>query len=371
MEKKHLNIVAYDVPYPPDYGGMVDIYYMVKALSEQGVKINLHCFMNRNKKYSEELYELCENVYYYKRDTFLSGFSSIPQIVNSRRSGNLLFNLLQNDYPILFEGIHSCYFLDAPELSGRKKMVRIQDVEPQYYFNLYKIAHNFFTKSFFRMESIRLKKFEKIFAHADTLITLNVKHKAYYEKLFPGKEILNIEPFSAFSTVDIKEGKGTYALYHSNLTEPDNKEAAMFLVKEVIKDTKVPFVIAGKNPDRELKRFCKEKKVKIIANPSDTKLDELIRNAQVNILVSFMPCGSKMKIYPVLYHGRHCLVNSNMVQGFSYTKACHVSDSESILRNELVQLMQEPYTKEKVVERATILGQTSSEKKAQALCQLF
>jgi hypothetical protein len=371
VEKKQLNIVAYDVPFPPDYGGIVDIYYKVKALSELGVRINLHCFMYRHEKYSEELSELCANVYYYKRETFLANFSGLPQIVNSRRSENLLFNLQQNDYPILFEGIHSCFYLDAPELSKRKKMVRIQDIEPEYYYNLYKNAPASADKFFYYLESIRLKKYEKIFAHADTLITLNVKHKEYYEKLFPQKEIINIEPFSMYSDVQINPGQGAYALYHSNLSEMDNRQAAVFLIKEVIKDSGVPFVIAGKDPDSELKHLCKEKKVKIVANLTNEKLDGLIRNAQVNIMVSFTPSGSKIKIYPALYHGRHCLVNSNMVRGFSYTKACHVSDSAEVLRSKLIELMATPFTEEDIRQRASILGENSSQKKAEALYKLF
>ncbi len=371
LTKKFLNIITYDVPYPPDYGGMIDVYYKVKALISLGVRVNLHCFWNRNKAYSEELYDLCENVYYYKRESFLSNFSTIPHIVNSRQSENLIFNLLQNEHPILFEGIHSCFYLDRPELEDRKKIVRIQDVEHEYYYNLHKISKHFIYKKYLYVESLRLKKYEKIFAHADTLITLNVKDQEYYQRLFPEKEVINIPPFSAFNTIDIKEGMGTYALFHSNLTEIDNKKAAIFLIKEVIKNTKVPFIIAGKDPDSELKHLCKDKKVKIIANPTDERLDELIRNAQVNILVSFMPCGSKIKMYPVLYHGRHCLVNSNMTRGSSFAEVCHVSDEESVLRNQLLSLMQKPFTKDDIEHRTDVLGGISSEKKAEILYQLF
>ncbi len=371
MEHKHLNIVAYDVPSPPDYGGVIDIYYMVKALADLGVRINLHCFMDRNKAYSEELYAICENVYYYKRESVVSNFSSIPHIVNSRRSDNLIFNLLQNEYPILFEGIHSCYYLDAPELEERKKLVRIQDVEHEYYYNLYKISRRFIHKHYLYMESVRLKKYEKIFAHADILITLSNKDKEYYEKLFPEKEIINIPPFSGFNTIDIKEGMGSYALFHSNLTETDNKKAAIFLINDIIKDTKVPFIVAGKNPDSELKHLCKDRKIKILANPTDERLDELIRNAQVNIMVSFMPCGSKIKMYPALYHGRHCIVNTNMVKGSSFAELCHVSDSEDVLRYQLLQLMQKPFTEEEIEKRRQVLDGISSEKKAKILYQLF
>ena len=39
-----LNVVSFDIPYPPDYGGVIDIYYKIKALNSAGIKIHLHCF---------------------------------------------------------------------------------------------------------------------------------------------------------------------------------------------------------------------------------------------------------------------------------------------------------------------------------------
>lgn len=39
---KHLNIVAFDNPYPPTYGGVIDVYYKLKSLAETGLKIHLH-----------------------------------------------------------------------------------------------------------------------------------------------------------------------------------------------------------------------------------------------------------------------------------------------------------------------------------------
>ena len=44
LAEKHLHIVCLDVPYPVDYGGVFDLFYKIKALSEAGVKIHLHCF---------------------------------------------------------------------------------------------------------------------------------------------------------------------------------------------------------------------------------------------------------------------------------------------------------------------------------------
>ena len=41
---KHLHIIALNIPFPPNYGGVIDIYYKIKALHQLGVKIILHCF---------------------------------------------------------------------------------------------------------------------------------------------------------------------------------------------------------------------------------------------------------------------------------------------------------------------------------------
>ncbi len=38
----HLHIIAFDIPFPPDYGGVIDVYYKIKTLSEAGVRIHLH-----------------------------------------------------------------------------------------------------------------------------------------------------------------------------------------------------------------------------------------------------------------------------------------------------------------------------------------
>ena len=39
-----IHIVSFDVPFPPEYGGVIDVYFKAKALSEKGLKVLLHCF---------------------------------------------------------------------------------------------------------------------------------------------------------------------------------------------------------------------------------------------------------------------------------------------------------------------------------------
>ena len=95
---------------------MIDIYYKLYTLSRCGFKIHLHCF-EYGRQHAVELNNLCEEVIYYRREKGLSShFSLLPYNVYSRRDKQLLQNLCSNSYPILFEGLHSCYLISHPDL---------------------------------------------------------------------------------------------------------------------------------------------------------------------------------------------------------------------------------------------------------------
>ena len=49
MPDLHLHIISFDIPWPANYGGVIDVFYKAKALSEKGVKVHLHCFQYGRK----------------------------------------------------------------------------------------------------------------------------------------------------------------------------------------------------------------------------------------------------------------------------------------------------------------------------------
>jgi hypothetical protein len=54
------------VPWPVNFGGVVDLFYKIKTLHDLGISIHLHCFTkNRNEQNILERY--CETVNYYPR----------------------------------------------------------------------------------------------------------------------------------------------------------------------------------------------------------------------------------------------------------------------------------------------------------------
>src|SRR5690606_3785580 len=135
----HLHIISFDVPYPANYGGVIDVFFKVKALVSLGVKVHLHCF-EYGRKPSAELEELCEEVYYYHRKTTRGYlFRRRPFIVVTRSSEELMQRLLKDDHPILFEGLHTCFYLADERLVDRFKIVRTHNIEHDYYRNLAKV----------------------------------------------------------------------------------------------------------------------------------------------------------------------------------------------------------------------------------------
>ena len=91
-----IHIVSFNIPYPPNYGGVIDVFYKIKALYELGIKINLHCF-KYDRQESSELEKHCKSVNYYDRPkTIKHFFSNLPFIVKTRNNKALFSNLIQD-----------------------------------------------------------------------------------------------------------------------------------------------------------------------------------------------------------------------------------------------------------------------------------
>ena len=176
MQDKHLHIISFDVPYPPNYGGVIDVFYKIKTLHSKGIKIHLHCIEYPGRDRADELKQYCEEVHYYPRKTgFVSALSFKPYIVSSRRSDDMLRNLLKDDYPILFEGLHSCYYLGDNRLKNRLKIYRESNIEHLYYFNLFKVCKNLFNKIYYLGASWKLYLYQRVLKHASMMLCVSEK----------------------------------------------------------------------------------------------------------------------------------------------------------------------------------------------------
>ncbi|MFA6056716.1 MAG: mannosyltransferase [Taibaiella sp.] len=353
-----LHIISLDVPFPPDYGGMVDVFYKIKNLHEAGVKIYLHCF-EYGRGEPREMSVYCEEVFYYKRKTGIKGLSfRLPYMLYSRRDEALLNNLNRIDAPILFEGVHTAYYLSHPALEGRFKLMRNQNLEQEYYALLAERETNPIKKLFYRNEAKLLRIAESKLTGADVFLTVAEHDHEFFKKLYPQKKHEYVPSFQPYNDVKSLTGTGEYVLYHGNLGHPENVEAALFLLEQVCPLSNVPFIFAGKDPDQKVIAACEKlDSCKLVANPSMQQMAQLIAEAQVHALPTFQATGLKLKLLHALFNGRHVLVNDAMVKGTGLSEVCRKAETPLSFAEKIKELMNVPFDEEEIQTRRSLLLQ--------------
>ena len=366
---KHLHIVTHDVPWPVDYGGVTDLFYKIKALHSLGIKIHLHSFTG-DRPVQLILDKYCESVDYYPRKKGLEGFSlRIPYIVQSRSDVALLKNLEQDKHPILLEGIHCTYFLQKGKLKGRKVFVRLHNVEYNYYRQLAKYETNILRKTYFRLESRLLEKYERKLAPTTTFWAVSLADASLYKNELHASQVHFVPVFLPWETASGKPGKGTFCLYHGNLSVNENEQAAGWLINEVFNDLNIQLVIAGKSPSPHLKDLAeKYANITIHADPSESAMQELIQKAHINIIPSFNNTGVKLKLLNALYNGRFCIANRQAAAGSGLENECSIAESPGTFKTTIIQLIEEAFTEEKMQHRDAALKELyKNEKNAMKL----
>jgi hypothetical protein len=338
LAEKYLHIIALDVPYPADYGAMIDVYYRCRALKKAGIRIALHCF-EYGRGEQPALEEVAEEVRYYKRPMRARDvLSTTPFIVRSRRSGSLLQNLLRDDHPILFEGQHTCAILDHPLLEKRRKLVRVHNIEWHYYALLAQRTANLKKRIFFQLESWKLRRFDKKLAHAEVLFCVSHQDLEHYRKLHPN--VVLMPSSSPFELPEATPTRERYAIYHANLSVEENDEAARWILQAFEDhDAPMPLKIAGKNPSEALRTqaarlpFCE-----LIANPGHAEMSELIAHAGAQLLITFQNAGIKLKLINSLVSGGVCIANPEMVNGTDLGQFCVLINTKRELASALSKL---------------------------------
>lgn len=365
-----LHIVSLDIPFPADYGGVIDIYYKLKALHAAGAKITLHCSY-KDRKPAAELEQLCEGVHYYKRSQ--SPSVSLPYIVSSRSDKKLLENLCRDDAPILFEGLHTTYFAEHKQLQGRKIFIRLHNIEQRYYAGLAKAEKNLLKRIYFREESRRLKIYEnKLFNNRDLHFLPLSRQDEFFLNTYKANATF-LRSFTPAKEINIQTGKGNYLLYHGNLSVAENLHVALHIISELADKIKIPVIISGKNPANDLQeKASKCSNVRIVANPTEKEMQELIADAQIHYVPSENDTGIKLKLLVSLFNGRHIITNAKAIHADDALKVLvHTCDEISQTIETINGLATQVFTEMQIIKRKEILaGAYNNDLNAQTLLRL-
>jgi hypothetical protein len=367
---RHLHIVSLDAPWPPDYGGAIDIFYKIKALHEAGVRIHLHYFSYNNRGDAEALRPYCETLNEYPRRTGHRGFSlKTPYIISSRIDSDLVKNLNQDDHPVLLEGLHCTGFLDQLNLVERKVLVRLHNEEARYYRQQAPLTRNLFKKFYFRNESRLLDRYESSLPSECYYACITESDTSRFREHHGLEKSFFLPVFTPHQEIKCEEGMGTFCLYHGNLSVPENEKAAVWLLTKVFSRLKVPLVIAGKAPSRKLRKLghlCQH--TCLVADPKEQEMSELVTKAHINILPAFTTTGIKIKLLHALSKGRHCITNDAMVNGTGLEAACHSANKASAMAAIVMQLYHQPFSEDEIRLRKRVFADRfSNAKNASAL----
>src|SRR6056297_1187574 len=346
MTHPKIHIVSFAIPYPPDYGGIIDVFYKIKSLWENDVEIILHCFEYERKR-NDELLKFCKKVYYYPRNKSLADFFSFkPFIVKSRTSSALLNNLLKDTHPVLLEGIHSSLYLSKLLKNKRKVILRTHNIEYKYYRALAKKETRFFRWIYYIVESIKLKYYEKKQVVKNIFIaTISPSDYLYFQSINPNT--IYLPAFHSNEQLMTKPGKGSFILFHGNLSVNENITAAGYILKNICPKVNYPFVFAGKNPPQKLiDKVKNNKNAELIINPSEEKMNELIRNAHIHLLITFQNTGIKLKLINALFGGRFCLANTPMVKNTPMEPMVHIANTPQQFVTKINHLIKQSFTED-------------------------
>lgn len=358
---KYLHIISFNIPWPANYGGVIDVFHKIRSLHLCGIKIILHCF-EYERPQATELERYCHQIYYYKRDTgIVANITLLPYNVYSRKQKELIDNLLKDNHPILFEGLHSCYYFSDNRLKGRTLIFRSCNVEHDYYQSLAKAESNLIYKLFYRIESIRFRFFEKKVRNATHILAVSTTDVDYFKRTYPETKISFMPCFHANDELQILPGKSDFVLYHGKLSVLENEKAALYLIRNLFSRLSAPCIIAGMDPSAALKKeAARYKNIKLIANPSEEEMNMLTTSAQVHALITFQDTGLKLKLLNSLFKGRHVLVNSMMLAGSGLESLCYVADDKNELIEKCNYLLSKKVDSQVIEKRSTLLNPTFS-----------
>ena len=367
MAVKKLHIICFDIPFPPSYGGVIPVFYRIKALHQLGVHIILHCFYKGEIGDTAPLEAMCEKVYYYpRRMSFLQNLSFKPFGVKSRTDKQLLERLLQDDAPIFFEGLVSCGLMSHPLLRNRGKYFRECNVEHDYYHALGRATSLWWKKLYLHIEAERLRWFERTIRNAQAIFTLAHQDERHFQATYPSVPTIYFPCFHGHTEIVPPTDSSTpYILYHGNLAIAENHKAAMYILQHIAPRVPYPFIIAGNKPSAELEHeVALHPNATLIASPDEPTMQNLIRNARIHLLVTFQGTGIKLKLLNVLFTQAHVVVNPLMVEGTELQDVCAIGTNE----DELVQLCMERFdqalTQAQLDQRLQQLRQTYNDAKS-------
>lgn len=344
MPNHVLQIVSFDNPYPPIYGGIVEVYHKLKAIHDLGVEIHFHCFTNKIPQHFEELSSITKQIYFYKTTRNSRDFLSLlPFSVRCRDSKELLINLNKVDAPILFESIKSTYLVHKELLPNHRLFLRLHNIEHDYFLGLATSEKNPFKKYLYHSEGLKFASYEKVIKKFEKVFTLSYFEHEYTRQRFGNSVYIPV--FHGNQNVIPRSKLGKFAFYHGDLRMSDNLRAVKTLINVFKRIPDMKLIIASSNGENFVQRNSKSAtNIKFVKLESHQQLLDLLAEAHLNVMLSYQKSGTKLKLMTSLFNSRHCIINDNISDDPTVKQLCDIVEGEDELIAKIKLLKNRDYT---------------------------
>jgi len=317
--KKRIHIVSFDVPFPADYGGVIDVFSRIKWFTENGWEVILHCFEYDRPK-APELEQFAKVHYYHRPKGIHKIISRLPFIVKTRINEELEKVLANTKDVVLLEGLHCAHYLN---LQPGKFWLRTHNIEHKYYKELAKSSVGA-KRLFFTAEAKKLKKYESTLSKAKGLLVIAENEVEHFKKI--NANSIWLPPLFEKETTFVQTKP--YVLFHGNLSVEENRDAAIWIAEKMLpKLREIKFIFAGKNPSEKLQSTIQEAGGKVVANPSQTEMNDLINEAGVHLLWTKQASGVKLKFLNALASSGHVVCSPEIVSGSGISEGFHLVEN--------------------------------------------
>lgn len=343
MPDKRLHIISFENPYPADYGGVIDVFYKIKALHEIGYRISLHIFTSARLSPLPELTAITEEIFVYrKRRNPFHFFSKLPFSVRSRSDRALMSRLLENPAPVLFEGLQTTLLATHRSLEGYEKYLRLHNLESAYYNGLATSSTNLLQQSLYGVEAMKYRWYEKKLSVFKNVFALSLSERDYVNTFHDNGSYVPV--FHGNGDYRPLAGFGSYAVYHGDLRISDNLRAAKFLI-DIFRDLpECRLVIASGNGQKEMEAAIGHAAHISFRQISDAdEMRGVLEAAHISVMMSFQQSGTKLKLVNSLFQSRHCLINENMADDERLTALCSLASDKADFKKEVRRLMAIPF----------------------------
>jgi hypothetical protein len=357
---KTVSIVAFDFPYPPVYGGIIDVFYKIRSFHSLNFEITLHCYTRKSicPTALQEVSKFCKEIYWYPRKFSFSLFLGVPYIISSRNDGLLYSRLVEQASDLIWvEGIHcSRIFWEGLPVHSYK-VVRMHNIEWKYYKGLAKNERSLFKKLYFWLESFLLRIVERrALSSFDEVLTLSHADHHYFKNTYKHLSCHYLPAFHPNDGYFPKTGKGKYLLFHGDLSIADTEFQLRHHLIPFLSGTGLPLYIAGRNPSQNLLDFVATREwIRILPNPDLLEMDQLIQESHIILLATGIQAGIKLKLLESLFKGRFVVANAASVEGSGLEPIVHLVEGKASWEAKVLELWNREFGEEDNLSRQRYL----------------